>query len=73
MAVYSEVPTTSVFAAAVDRIASTIVDFAVSLSTSQTRYKQIEALSQLTDEDLAAKGLKREDIVRHVFRDVYYV
>ncbi|ROT99122.1 DUF1127 domain-containing protein [Histidinibacterium lentulum] len=33
------------------------------------RTDQIERLQALSDADLARKGLRREDIVRHVFRD----
>jgi len=27
----------------------------------------------LSDEELAERGLSRQDIVRHVYRDAYYV
>ncbi|MFD1880367.1 hypothetical protein [Paracoccus pacificus] len=33
------------------------------------RTRQIEALMKLSDAQLAARGLTRETIVRHVFRD----
>lgn len=33
------------------------------------RTDQIEALNALSDAQLAARGLRREDIVRHVYRD----
>ena len=28
---------------------------------------------RLSDEDLAAKGVTRQDVVRHIFRDRYYI
>ncbi|OSQ51018.1 DUF1127 domain-containing protein [Marivita geojedonensis] len=36
------------------------------------RIREVERLQALSDEALAKKGLKREDIVRHVFRDVFW-
>lgn len=38
-----------------------------------SRLEQIRRLQALTDAELAAKGLRREDIPRYVFRDVFYV
>lgn len=37
------------------------------------RLRQIEALQAKSDEELAARGLKRDEIVRHVFRDIYFI
>ncbi|MBS8228760.1 DUF1127 domain-containing protein [Vannielia litorea] len=45
----------------------------VSMAEANPRMKAVTRLSELSDEELAARGLKREDIVRHVFRDIYYV
>lgn len=43
-------------------------------SLDQTgRVAEIERLQALSDDDLAARGLRREDIVHHVFRDLYYI
>lgn len=33
------------------------------------RMRRVQALQAMSDEKLAERGLKREDIVRHVFRD----
>lgn len=49
-----------------DRVLKTMENIAL----SNPRLRQIERLSALSDEQLAARGLRREDIVRHVFRDV---
>lgn len=38
-----------------------------------SRRRMIETLEAKTDADLAAMGLRRENIVHHVFRDLYYV
>jgi uncharacterized protein YjiS (DUF1127 family) len=38
-----------------------------------SRMKRIEVLNAMTDEELQERGLKREDIVRHVFQDLMYL
>jgi len=45
----------------------------VAIGEAHPRLRRVEALQRLSDEQLAARGLKREDIVRHVFRDVFYL
>lgn len=42
-------------------------------SEAGRRVRRVEALNDLTDDELAARGLKREQIVHHVFRDLYYI
>lgn len=37
------------------------------------RRRRLEALEARTDAELAAMGLRRENIMHHVFRDLYYV
>lgn len=39
----------------------------------KSRMDQIAKLNALSDEELAKRGLRREDIPRHVFRDLFYV
>ncbi|QDC08852.1 DUF1127 domain-containing protein [Oceanicola sp. D3] len=39
---------------------------------SRSRMHQITRLNALSDRELNAMGLKREDIPRHVFRDLLY-
>lgn len=41
-------------------------------SIGYQRLEQVERLQAKSDEDLARIGLKREDIVHHVFRDVFW-
>ena len=43
------------------------------VAESNHRMKEIHRLQAMTDEDLAKRGLSRDGIVQHVFRDVYYV
>lgn len=45
----------------------------VTLGEANSRVRRAEALQALSDEELAAKGLKREDIPRHVFSDVFFL
>lgn len=39
----------------------------------KSRMDEIEALNAKTDTELAAMGLTRDDIPRHVFRDTFYI
>lgn len=39
---------------------------------TRSRCGQIEALESLSDAQLAARGLKRDEIPRYVFRDLFY-
>lgn len=45
----------------------------VAMSNANGRVRQIEFLQSLSDADLAARGLKREEIAMHVFKDLYYI
>ena len=47
--------------------------FLVELGESNVRVQVMRSLMAMTDEELEARGLKRDDIVRHVFADKYYV
>ncbi|MFY0635100.1 MAG: hypothetical protein JXQ91_14900 [Vannielia sp.] len=40
---------------------------------SRSRMHEINRLNALSDAALKAMGLKREDIPRHVFRDLFYL
>jgi len=40
---------------------------------SKSRLAEIEALNAKTDAELAEMGIKREEIARHVFRDIMFV
>ncbi len=45
----------------------------VAMAESNTRIRKVEALSALSDEQLKERGIRREDIVRHVFSDALYI
>lgn len=40
---------------------------------ASSRVHRVEALRAKSDSELADIGIKREDIVHHVFKDLYYV
>lgn len=43
------------------------------IAEANWRVREVERLNAMSDTALAAKGLKREDIARHVFRDVIWM
>ncbi|MGB4719828.1 MAG: DUF1127 domain-containing protein [Planktomarina temperata] len=73
MATIVDVPQGNRIAAGLNRVLSGFLNFLVSISTAQSRVRQIEFLGALSDEELAQRGLTRQDIVRHVYRDAYYI
>ncbi|SFD93417.1 DUF1127 domain-containing protein [Roseivivax sediminis] len=48
-----------------------ILDAMVIIAESNPRLRRVEQLQAMSDEKLAEMGLKREDIVRHVFKDTF--
>lgn len=53
-------------------LTASIGSFFSAVIEARGRQDQIQALEDLSDVELANLGLRREDIVRHVFRDIYY-
>ncbi|MBW4982829.1 DUF1127 domain-containing protein [Mameliella sp. CS4] len=50
-----------------------IFNFLVRISEANSRVKEIERLNSMSDAQLKKLGMERTDIVRHVFRDSFYV
>ncbi|MFW2587937.1 DUF1127 domain-containing protein [Sagittula sp. SSi028] len=50
-----------------------MMDTLTRAAESSHRMKEIERLQGLSDAELAKRGLTREGIAHHVFRDIYYV
>ena len=46
---------------------SSIGHVLVAVAEASPRMKKLEQLASMTDEELAAKGMRREDIVKYVF------
>lgn len=55
------------------RMLSGIGHALVAMGEANPRLKRIDALQRMSDEQLAERGIRREDIVRHVFHDVFYI
>ncbi|MEN9061681.1 DUF1127 domain-containing protein [Ponticoccus litoralis] len=62
-------PRTNVFA----RIGNRIMNALVMVAEANGRVKQIEHLQSMSDAELARRGIKRDEIVYHVFRDLSHV
>ena len=45
----------------------------VAMAEADQRLKLVNHLQSLTDQQLADKNIKRDDIVRYAFRDLYYL
>jgi uncharacterized protein YjiS (DUF1127 family) len=43
------------------------------IADSNWRIREVERLQALSDDALAERGIKREDIARHVFQDIFWV
>ncbi len=55
------------------RVRQGVGRFFAGLADAQNRTQAVERMQDLSDKDLAKLGVRREDIVRHVYRDIYYV
>ncbi|QFT61753.1 DUF1127 domain-containing protein [Roseivivax sp. THAF30] len=49
-----------------------ILDGMIWIGENNRRVQQAQALHAMSDEQLAERGLRREDIARHVFRDIMF-
>ena len=58
---------------ALSGLAHAIGDFFTLITESNWRVREAERLQAMSDAQLAARGLRREDRARHVFRDVVYI
>jgi len=45
----------------------------VNVAETNSRVHKIQALQNLSNDQLTERGIRREDIVRHVFRDQMYL
>ncbi|MBV1867359.1 MAG: DUF1127 domain-containing protein [Marinosulfonomonas sp.] len=69
--------THSTFSGAVVRgVTNTLSSFwdgLIAVAEANSQVKKIQDLHSLSDEALAAKGIRRDQIVQHVFRDRLYL
>ena len=54
-------------------ILNRIMDAIDRMYANHPRLVRVERLNAMSDDELARRGLRRQDIVRHVFNDIYYV
>ncbi len=45
----------------------------VALGEANDRSRKVQRLMAMSDAELAQRGIKRDQIVQHVFSDVYYI
>ncbi len=45
----------------------------ISMGENSSRYRQIQALQTLSDAELAERGIERENIIRVVYADAYWM
>ena len=65
--------TGSRFFGLLSRMGAGAVHFFDLTMSARDRSAQVERLQAKSDAELAAMGLTRDDIVRHVFRDIIYL
>lgn len=65
----THIPTTNSIASFLNRV----LEGLISISETNHRIVEVERLQTMSDAELAKRGLRREDIARHVFRDLFYV
>ena len=73
MAFYSDTTSAQDRPAIFASFANAIVAAAERVTAAQNRTATVRALQQRSDRELADIGIAREDIVRHVYRDIYYI
>lgn len=56
-----------------ERLVSRLAEIASTYAVAQSRADQVALLNAKSDAELARMGLRREDIARHVFRDILYI
>lgn len=45
----------------------------IAIGEANSRSQQVQRLHDMDDAELAARGIKRDEIAHHVFKDIYYV
>mgnify|MGYP000123793105 CR=1 FL=1 len=61
---------TSSLVSFVKRIGAGLMSMLVSMAHARARSAEMQYYMDMSDEQLAAKGLRRDEIARHVFRDM---
>ena len=69
MASISDIPAGRSFRAALRSFSASLTDGLLAVGRAHSRSAEIERYMAMTEEELAQRGLTRDTIVRHVFRD----
>jgi len=70
MAFITDIPAGRSVRTALTTLGVALTDGFIAFGRARARSDEIEALMALSDDDLAARGLTRDEIVRHVYRDM---
>lgn len=70
MASTNYISTPAGFGASISAFFSHLAEIMAVAMEHNPRLRRVHALQAMSDEKLAERGLKRENIVRHVFRDI---
>ena len=73
MASITEHHTTAERPSALRRLGRSLLDAMTTYMEAQARTDRIQAYHAMSDAELAARGIAREDIVRHVYRDRFFL
>ncbi|MEL6841359.1 MAG: DUF1127 domain-containing protein [Pseudomonadota bacterium] len=73
MAFFSDTPSAADRPAFFASFSTSVRAFFARLSDAQNRTATVRALQQRSDRELADIGIARDNIVRHVYRDIYYL
>jgi uncharacterized protein YjiS (DUF1127 family) len=73
MAFYPNTIDNSPKASLAARMGQRLARFFANIADNQNRTGTVKRMQDLSDDKLAQMGVRREDIVRHVYRDIYYV
>ena len=75
MAFYSDThaPTTTGILTRIGGFFAGLAQAVLTARAAEARVHEMERLAAKSDADLAALGLRREDIARHVFRDILHI
>ena len=73
MAFFSDTPAAQDRPAFFPAFSTAVLAFFARLSEAQNRSAAVYELQKRSDRELADIGIAREDIVRHVYRDIYHL
>lgn len=68
-----EITATRLFLEKLGRFFSGTMEWMMTNSVGQRRLDMVHSLERRSDEELKSLGIKRDEIVTYVFRDIYYI